>query len=125
MNYSEVKELLAAGFTADEIREMMNNPQNPQNNPQPAAQPEPDPEPTPQPDPTPQPEPAPQPEPVKDDPRFEALNNTMERLIKTIQSSNLQNSSMDTPSKNDINKQVDSIMSSIIRPPHNEKEETT
>ena len=125
MNYSEVKELLAAGFTADEIRGMMNNPQNPQNNPQSAAQPEPDTEPAPQPEPTPQPEPAPQPEPVKDDPRFEALNNTMERLIKTIQSSNLQNSSMDTPSKNDINKQVDSIMSSIIRPPHNEKEETT
>lgn len=117
MNYSEVKELLAAGFTADEIREMMNNPQNPQNNPQPEPQPDPDPE--------PQPDPAPQPEPAQDDSRFEALNNTMERLIRTIQSSNLQSSTMDTPSKDDINKQVDSIMSSIIRPPHNEKEETT
>ena len=123
MNYSEVKELLAAGFTADEIRGMMNNPQNSQNNPQPALQPDPEQ----QPDPAPQPDPeqAPQPEPVQDDHRFEALNNTMERLIKTIQSSNLQNSTMDTPSKDDINKQVDSIMSSIIRPPHNEKEETT
>ena len=121
MNYSEVKELLAAGFTADEIRGMMNNTQNPQNNPQPAPQPDPEPQPEQQPDP----EPAPQPEPVQDDSRFEALNNTMEKLIRTIQSSNLQNSTMDTPSKDDINKQVDSIMSSIIRPPHDEKEETT
>ena len=123
MNYSEVRELLAAGFTADEIRGMMNNPQNSQNIPQP--EPQPDPEPQPEPAPQPEPEPAPQPEPAQDDTRFEALNNTMERLIKTIQSSNLQNSTMDTPSKDDINKQVDSIMSSIIRPPHNEKEETT
>ena len=125
MNYSEVKELLAAGFTADEIREMMNNPQNPQNNPQPAQQPDPEPAPQQDPEPAPQPDPEPQPDPARDDPRFEALNNTMERLIKTIQSSNLQNSFTDTPSKDDINKQVDSIMSSIIRPPHNEKEETT
>ena len=109
MNYSEVKELLAAGFTVDEIRVMMNNPQNSQNNPQP--------------EPTPQPEPAPQPEPVQDDSRFETLNNTMERLIKTIQASNLQSSHMDIPSKDDINKQVDSIMSSIIRPEH-EKEDS-
>ena len=121
MNYSEVKELLAAGFTADEIRLMMNNPQNSQNNPQPA--PQPDPEPAPQPEPQPDPEPAPQPEPVQDDSRFETLNNTMERLIKTIQASNLQSSHMDTPSKDDINKQVDSIMSSIIRPEH-EKEDS-
>ena len=111
MNYSEVKELLAAGFTADEIRVMMNNTQNSQNNPQPAPQSEPD------------PEPAPQPEPVQDDSRFETLNNTMEKLIKTIQASNLQSSRMDTPSKDDINKQVDSIMSSIIRPEH-EKEDS-
>ena len=129
MNYSEVKELLEAGFTADEIRGMMNNPQNSQNNPQPAPQPDlepqPDPEPQPEPKPAPQPEPkpAPQPKPVQDDPKFEALNNTMERLIKTIQSSNLQNSHMETPSKDDINKQVDSIMSSIIRPEH-EKEDS-
>ena len=115
MNYSEVKELLAAGFTADEIRGMLNNPQNSQNNPQPAPQPDPDPQ--------PDPEPAPQPEPVQDDSRFETLNNTMERLIKTIQASNLQSSHMDTPSKDDINKQVDSIMSSIIRPEH-EKEDS-
>ena len=33
MNYSEVIELLHAGFNADEIRSMI-NPQNPQNNPQ-------------------------------------------------------------------------------------------
>ena len=39
MNYSEVKELLQAGFTAEEIRGMLitpaDNPQNPQDNPQP------------------------------------------------------------------------------------------
>ena len=44
MNYSEVKSLLDAGFTADEIRGMMgSNPQNSQNNPQPEPEPQPEP----------------------------------------------------------------------------------
>ena len=72
MNYSEVQELLKAGFNADEIRQML-NPQNLQDNPQP--EPEPSPEPTPEPDP----EPAPAPE---SDNRFNQLNETMTKILK-------------------------------------------
>ena len=111
MNYSEVKELLQAGFTADEIRTMMNpqanNPQNPQINPQPE-----------QPEQT-QPE---QPEQPQDDSRFNQLNATMEKLIKTIQSSNLNNSSFDSIAKPDLNAEVDKIMAGIIRPERDKKE---
>ena len=113
MNYSEVKELLQAGFTVDEIRTMMNpqanNPQNPQDNPQPEPK---QPEEQPQPE-QPQPE---QPEQPQDDARFTQLNATMEKLIKTIQSSNLNNNSFDHMKEADINTEVDKIMAGIIRP---------
>ena len=125
MNYSEVKELLNAGFTADEIRTMI-NPQNPQNNPQeentndssgssdngsektahrdqdPAGD---------------QQIPADEkPENTNNDEKFNQLNSTMEKLIKTIQSSNLNNSSFGSMKETDINTEVDKIMASIIRP---------
>lgn len=113
MNYSEVKELLQAGFTAEEIRGMLttpaDNPQNPQENPQP-DQPE-----QPQPDQPAQPQPA-QPEQPQDDAKFNQLNATMEKLIKTIQSSNLNNSSFDKMKETDINTEVDKIMAGLIRP---------
>ena len=102
MNYSEVKELLQAGFTAEEIRGMLttpaDNPQNPQDNPQPEQ---------------PQPE---QPEQPQDDARFNQLNATMEKLIKTIQHSNLNNNSFDRMKETDINSEVDKIMAGLIRP---------
>ena len=111
MNYSEVKELLQAGFTAEEIRGMLiaptDNPQNPQDNPQP-EQPQPE-----QPEEQPQPE---QPEQTQDDAKFNQLNATMEKLIKTIQHSNLNNNSFDHMKETDINSEVDKIMAGIIRP---------
>ena len=106
MNYSEVKELLQAGFTVEEIRAMMNNPQNPQDNsqePQPA-------------EPEVKPEVQPEVKPEEDDNRFTQLNQTMEKLIKTIQSSNLQSASFDKRTELDLNSEVDKIMGSIIRP---------
>ena len=105
MNYSEVKELLKAGFNADEIRQML-NPPNPQDNPQP--DPEPNPESTPEPDP----EPAPASE---SDDRFNQLNETMTKILKAIQGNNLQNNSIKTNDA-DIDTQVDKIMGSLIRP---------
>ena len=115
MNYSEVKELLQAGFTAEEIRGMLttpsDNPQNPQDNPQP-KQPEEQPEPK---QPEEQPEPK-QPEQTQDDAKFNQLNATMEKLIKTIQHSNLNNNSFDRMKETDINSEVDKIMAGIIRP---------
>ena len=111
MNYSEVKELLQAGFTAEEIRTMLttpaDNPQNPQDNPQP-EQPQPE-----QPEEQPKPE---QPEQIQDDAKFNQLNATMEKLIKTIQHSNLNNNSFDHMKETDINSEVDKIMAGIIRP---------
>ena len=137
MNYSEVKSLLDAGFTADEIRGMLgvnpqdSNPQNaqvfqqagntninsetvnndsdnePGNSQDPAAAS------------------ADQSGQVPENPnnaleeKFNQLNNTMAKLIKTIQVSNLKTNSLDNaPTVADINKQVDDIMSSIIRPEH-------
>ena len=117
MNYSEVKELLQAGFTAEEIRGMLttpaDNPQNPQNNPQ-SEQPQPE-----QPEEQPQPE---QPEQTQDDAKFNQLNATMEKLIKTIQHSNLNNNSFDHMKETDINSEVDKIMAGIIRPEREQKE---
>ena len=114
MNYSEVKELLKAGFTAEEIREMLttpaDNPQNPQDNPQPE---QPQPEQPEQPEEQPQPE---QPEQTQDDAKFNQLNATMEKLIKTIQHSNLNNNSFDKITETDIDSKVDQIMAGIIRP---------
>ena len=114
MNYSEVKELLQAGFTAEEIRGMLitptDNPQNPQDNPQPE-----------QPQPV-QPEEQPQPEENQDDAKFNQLNATMEKLIKTIQLSNLNNNSFDHMKETDINAEVDKIMAGLIRPEREKKE---
>lgn len=110
MTLQEVKELINAGFTHDEI---MSFQQNTQETPQPEPQPEPKPEPKPEPQPEPKPEPQPEPksEPQQD---FNALNETMNRLIKTIQASNLQNATRESTPVIDLNKQVDNIMKSII-----------
>ena len=119
MNYSEVKELLNAGFSADEIRQMLNNQQNSQNNPQPE-------------------EPGPvveaqenealrsddypdlEVEAQKDDAKFNQLNETMTKILSAIQSANLQNNSFDSINKTDLNSEVDKIMGSIIRPERKE-----
>ena len=116
MNYSEVQELLKAGFNVQEIREML-NPQNPQDFPQPEqAQPEQ------QPDPDTAPQPVTQPTPEQEE-KFSQLSQSIEKLIKTIQVSNLQSRSFETPATPDINKQVDSIMAGIIRPEHEKQKE--
>lgn len=117
MNYSEVRSLLDAGFTVDEIRGMMgSNPQNPQVIPQPEPE-----QPEQQPEPDKAAQPTTQPTPEQEE-KFSQLSQSIEKLIKTIQVSNLQNRSFDSPATPDINKQVDSIMAGIIRPEH-EKEE--
>lgn len=119
MNYSEVTKLLDAGFTADEIRGMMgSNPQNPQDNPQPEQEPKPEQ----QPEPDKEAQPVLQPTPEQEE-KFSQLSQNIEKLIKTIQVSNLQNRSFDTPAQPDINTKVDSIMAGIIRPEHEKQKE--
>ena len=117
MESLEVLKLVEAGFTADEIRQMMkpqeNNPQNPQVNPQPEPQPETRQE--------TQPEPQPETQPVPQ-PNFDQLNDTMNKLIKTIQTANLHNNSTESISgSTDINTKVDQIMAGLIRPEHEKK----
>ena len=116
MIYSEVKELLQAGFTADEIRQML---------PQAAEETGPEEAGTPEEQPAAEAaeqeqkeQPAAAPEL---DEKLTGLNNTINQLIKTIQASNLQNNFRDSTPEVNLEKEVDDIMKSIIR---SEKEET-
>ena len=121
MNYSEVKGLLEAGFTADEIRGMLtentggenentndvsdmlandsekevSRSQDPADNgsDQTSLQDE-----------------------NTNNQLFETLNTNIQKLINTIQASNLRNNTVDKMSNSDLNSQVDSIMASMIRP---------
>ena len=130
MNLETVKQLLDAGFTHDEIMSF-NNPQNTQvipqdntNNSQDDTHPEPAGD---HPDLT-------ETEPVSDhqennqepqndyNERFDALTNMIEDVKKSIQASNLQNNFVETVNHASLEKQVDNIMQSIIRP---EKEDNT
>ena len=130
MNLETVKQLLDAGFTHDEIMSF-NNPQNPQvipqdntNNSQDDTHTEPAGD---HPDLT-------ETEPVSDhqennqepqndyNERFDALTNMIEDVKKSIQASNLQNNFVETVNHASLEKQVDDIMKTIIRP---EKEEPT
>lgn len=133
MNYSEVKELLSAGFTAEEIRGML-NPQNPQAFPQ-MEKPNVSETPTTEHSensekfapggsdsvPDPAGAPAENPNVPKIDEKLNQLNESIQKLTKTIQVSNLHNNSMPSNGTADINNEVDSIMASIIRPEHNTK----
>ena len=133
MNLSEVTKLLDAGFTAEEIREMMNNvpannPQIPQVSPQVVGTDEQkqsvpvpgDSDPFPDPVIPYDPVPVPGKQADQDDSKFTALNDTMQQLIRTIQSANLANSSFDKPTGEDLVSKVDRIMASIIRPERKE-----
>ena len=119
MTLSDIKDLLAAGFTHDEIMQL-NNPQNPQDNPQDQPDPSPDPTPDPSPDPEEQ-EHDNNPDPAPAEDKLNQLTGQIDQLIRTIQASNLQNNFVDSARKADLNQQVDDIMKSIIRP---EKEES-
>lgn len=125
MNYAEVKELLNAGFTAEEIRGFF--PQNPQSNTQ-ETKPEhssentvkdSDKDPAPGPDQAEAPADQENAKPENPNiPELNALNQNISKLIKTLQVSNLHNNSVQSQTEPDITKQVDDIMSSIIRPEH-------
>ena len=116
MNYSEVKELLAAGFTHDEIMSFAQNPQDfPQDEKQTSVQTEEQPEEKKQ-NPV-QPEKIPEetkPDSMKDN--IDKLSTTIEQFIKTVQQNNLLNNTIRSLPVNDIQTQVDDIMKSIIRP---------
>ena len=104
MTYAEVKELLNAGFSHDEIMTLCNPPADnpPADNP-PADNP-----------------------PANDTlselrDLFSSLKESNSQLIRTIQASNLKNASIPSLG-DDIDSKVDSIMASLIRTPAEGKE---
>lgn len=115
MTFSEIKELLDSGFSRDDIMTLAGSVSP---DPVPAdLGPEPEPDPAPADDPVPDPAPAPEPAPAPaaaPDPITKQLNDNISKLIKTIQASNLINNTADKLP--DLNKEVDSIMESLIRP---------
>ena len=117
MTFSEVKMLLDAGFNKDEIMaldqtgEVTRIVPDPVPDPAPADDPAPDPAPAEDPVPDPAPAPAAAPDPIT-----KQLNDNITKLIRTIQASNLAGNSTDKPAAADLNKQVDTIMESLIRP---------
>ena len=110
MTGDQVLKLLESGFTAEEIRKMQ----------EPAPEPEPQPEPQTEPEPERQqetaPEPQKEPEPSETEKRLGALETSIEKLVKTLQESNLKNSSFQSDPADSLEAQTDKIMASIIRP---------
>ena len=91
MNYSEIKELLNAGFTHDEIMSIAT------------------------PDKTPEKEPDKTPEKDPVEKKLDGLTSVVAGLMKAMQESNIINSSINTLPGSDTGA-VDNIMASIIRP---------
>ena len=111
MNYSEIKELLNAGFTHDEIMSIVTPDKTPEKEPDknPEKDPEKDPDKTPEKDP----DKTPEKDPVEK--KLEGLTSVVAGLMKAMQESNIINSSINTLPGSDTGA-VDSIMASIIRP---------
>lgn len=114
MTGDQVLKLLESGFTAEEIRKM--------DDPFPVPAPEPKPEPQKEQEPEPErqqetaPEPQQEPEPSETEKRLGALETSIEKLVKTLQESNLRNSSFQSDPADSLEAQTDKIMASIIRP---------
>ena len=116
MTGDQVLKLLESGFTAEEIRKM----DDPFPVPEPKPQQDPQPEPQKDPEPERQQETAPEPqkdsEPSETDKRLDALETSIAKLVKTLQESNLKNSSFNSAGTDSLEAQTDKIMASIIRP---------
>ena len=114
MTGDQVIKLLESGFTVDEIRKMQEPAPEPQPDPQPEPQKEQEPEPERQQETAP--EPQKDPEPSETDKRLDALETSISKLVKTLQESNLKNSSFQSDPADSLEAQTDKIMASIIRP---------
>ena len=106
--------LLDANFTKDEILQLAGIQKDQPTEPQPTPEPKPDPE--------PQPTPDQKPEPSNTDKRLDSIEETITKLIKTIQAGNVRDDRMkDNPDS--LEEQTDKIMASIIRPEKAKREE--
>lgn len=113
MDLTQVTKLLDAGFTAAEIREMM---QGTQPEPQPETKPETEtkPEPEPQPEPETKPEPKPQPDPTEQ--RLTSIETSISSLLKAIQESNLRNDTQPGAGTKSMQELTDAAMAALINP---------
>lgn len=86
--------------------------------PVPAPEPQPEPQQEPEPEPERQQETAPEPqkEPSETEKRLGALETSIEKLVKTLQESNLKKASFNSDPADSLEAQTDKIMASIIRP---------
>ena len=116
MTGDQVLKLLESGFTAEEIRKMQEPAPEPQKDPQPEPQKDQEPESKPERQQEPAPEPQTDPEPSETDKRLDALETSISKLVKTLQESNLKNSSFNSAGTDSLEAQTDKIMASIIRP---------
>jgi DNA-binding transcriptional MerR regulator len=107
MELTQVTKLLDAGFTADEIREMMQGTQ-------PEPQPEPETKPEPQPEPETKPEPEPQPDQTEQ--RLTNIENNISSLLKAIQESNLRNDTQPGAGTKSMQELTDAAMAALINP---------
>ena len=132
MNFSEIKELLNAGFTHDEIMSLVTQDTTPDKTPDtnpdktpdktPATNPDktPDTNPDKTPDTNPDKTPDNNPDKTPVEKQLEGLTSVVAGLMKAMQESNIINSSINTLPGSDT-AAVDSIMASIIRPERKDK----
>ena len=112
MTGDQVLKLLESGFTAEEIRKMQEPAPAPESQQEPQQEQEPEPERQQETAPEPQNDP----EPSETDKRLDALETSISKLVKTLQESNLKNSSFHSDPADSLEAQTDKIMASIIRP---------
>ena len=116
MTGDQVLKLLESGFTVDEIRKMQEPAPEPQPDPQPEPPKEQEPESKPERQQETAPEPQTDPEPSETEKRLGALETSIEKLVKTLQESNLRKASFNSDPADSLEVQTDKIMASIIRP---------
>ena len=130
MTFSEIKTLLDAGFTKDEIMSI-SNPQNAQINPQPAEeQPKPSAEEQPKPPAEEQPKPPAEDHPEQLPEGLKILQNSITEMMKSnkelmevIQASNLNNDSHGNNAIETIQTNAENALKAIINPLIRKKEE--
>lgn len=115
MELAQVTKLLDAGFTAAEIREMM---QETQPDPQPETKPETEtkPEPEPQPEPQPETKPEPKPQPDQTEQRLTNIENNISSLLKAIQENNVRKDTQLGGSSKSLQELTDAAMNALINP---------
>ena len=117
MKLQEVRELLEKGFTHDEIMGFVNSEVKPEETLE--EQPEEKPEEKPEEQPEEKPEVKPE-EKTDVNTRLDKIESMFSELIKTMQTSNINNSTFNKTSADD-EKSVDDILSTLIRPERNDK----